>query len=74
MHSKLGSPMVAIRSVSPWPQRITSMPSSRHLLAEVERLDDAVDVELPEVEEEDPHPMASRMATACGSPLKGDTL
>ena len=45
----------------------------RHLLAEVERLDDAVDVELPEVEEEDPHPTASRIATACGSPLNGDS-
>ena len=71
MHSKLGSPTVAIRSVRPRPQSDDLDPGGGHLLAEVERLDDAVHVQLPEMEEEDPHPTASRIASSCGSTLNG---
>ncbi len=42
-----------------------------HLLAEVERLDDAVHMELAEVKEEDPHPTVSRRASSSASPPKG---
>jgi hypothetical protein len=44
----------------------------RQLLAEVEGLDDAVHVELAEVEEEDPHRAASFIARVNSSPLNDE--